>query len=85
MLILQVRIIETRNIKKDKIRPKQTHFPILLSYKLHIIDPQIPKEKNNRTTTPPKCPSMAFIFFILITRLLKFSFNYFRALKTRKV
>lgn len=42
---------EIRNIKKDKIRPKQTNFSILLNYKVHTIDLKIPKgkKKHNRT------------------------------------
>lgn len=55
-----MKTIEIRNVKKDKIRPKQTRFPILSA----LLDPYIldPQRKNNKTVIPLKCPSMAFIF-----------------------
>lgn len=69
---------EIRNIKKDKIRPKQTNFSILLNYKVHTIDLKIPKGKK-KTQQNYDYPFMALYF--LITRLLKFSFTYSRASK----
>lgn len=73
---------DIRNIQKDVIRPKRTLFPILVNYKLCIVNPQVPKAKNNRIMIPVRYPPMTFIFLILITRLLKCSFNYFRAFQT---
>lgn len=72
---------ETGNIKKDKIRPKQTHFPVLVTTNCVQLIHKFQQEKNNRTTIALPYPPMAFIFLILITGLLKCSFNYSRALK----
>lgn len=46
MLVLRVKRTEIRIMTKDKMRPQQTHLPILLNYELHRVDSQILKEKN---------------------------------------
>lgn len=57
-------------------------FPNSCELQLCIVNPRVPKEKNNGIVIPVQYPPMTFIFLILITRLLKCSFSYFRAFQT---